>query len=322
MRHRIALLILLLSWLLCYEGRGLPVQGDKPIDWKFIFTTKRIKHYYDPASVSQNNGIGRMRVKQEYEPTDSRDWDNFVRGVTENRRNAGHDVTGYDLFDHTVSVFEFDCSDMNLRMPELIDYDSKGRVLSKMEFKDTSWLVSTGPEGSEYLMPLFSIACGIKPDQINKCAKPADCLGEDCKTNKANGLAYTVPKLRVQLLDKDTGKPVAMQKVAIGYIWEWLQEPKLVDSVLGWTSESYTTSCMTNKDGMVEADEFTVVPRGSYKSNTAKEQPRFKQLDVSYEINTENVFHSCYQSNFIYKAELEKCKAAGNCTFVFKVSCK
>src|SRR5882724_11766746 len=179
MRHRISFLVALLVCLLSYEGRGLPAQSDKSIDWKYVFTIRRVKHYYDPASVSRSKGIGSVRVKQVYEPTDSSDWDNSVRGITENRRRAGYDVKGYESYDHSVSVFEFDCSELKIRTPEFVDYDSKDHVLGKMVIADPSWLVASAPAGTEYLMPLFSIACGIKPDQINKCAKPTEnCTSE------------------------------------------------------------------------------------------------------------------------------------------------
>jgi len=141
------------------------------------------------------------------------------------------------------------------------------------------------------------------------------------------GKRYLVPKLRITVIDKNTGKPAAGAKMGIGYGFKWLEYPYYPEDEhpFGvWTEGRYVThDCFANEDGVIEADAFTVEPHGYYKGKYAiGRTPRFTTVSIGYQLPyVVSTTKHCSTGTDITRAQLEKCRRKGLCEFTIRDGC-
>lgn len=115
-------------------------------------------------------------------------------------------------------------------------------------------------------------ACGVVEEGYGRPQKPPVVYGKP----------YIVPKFRLQITDKQTGRPIAEREVIVRYVWRWFEYP-YPERPLGVWSDTYDlVKCTTGYQGEVEMSEFRVVPSGWYKGGMLMgRDPEFTHLDVS-----------------------------------------
>jgi len=151
------------------------------------------------------------------------------------------------------------------------------------------------------------------------CGPPAeDCLGADCRRGEPVifGKPYVAPRLSLRVVGEEDGRPLPGIKLAVRYVWEWLEYPYPERPFGVWSEGSYSSPCVTGEDGSAAAAEFRVVPRGWYKgAHAAGRRPRFVRVDVTL------VLPKCLTSRSYGRRELDRCRRRGDCELTLKVSC-
>jgi hypothetical protein len=77
------------------------------------------------------------------------------------------------------------------------------------------------------------------------------------------GKPYVVPELHLQF--EEGGQVVRPNKVAVFYMWNWLEYPYPEHPFGAWSSARDTFECDVNKSGKLTVPSFTVKPRGWYR---------------------------------------------------------
>lgn len=115
-------------------------------------------------------------------------------------------------------------------------------------------------------------ACGDREPGYGRSNKPPVITGKP----------YTVPELRLQFTDAQTGAPIGKREVIVRYVWRWFEYP-YPERVLGvWSDDYDLVRCTATKDGIVQLTEFKVIPIGWYKGKMLMgRKPEFTHIDVS-----------------------------------------
>ena len=115
-------------------------------------------------------------------------------------------------------------------------------------------------------------ACGEREQGYGRSKNPPVISGEP----------YTVPKLRLQIIDAQTGVQIGEREVIVRYVWRWFEYP-YPERPLGVWSDAYDlVRCTAGKDGLVPLSEFKVIPGGWYNGKMLMgRKPEFTHLDVS-----------------------------------------
>ena len=115
-------------------------------------------------------------------------------------------------------------------------------------------------------------ACGEREQGYGRSKNPPVISGEP----------YTVPKLRLQIIDAQTGVQIGEREVIVRYVWRWFEYP-YPERPLGVWSDAYDlVRCTAGKDGLVPLSEFKVIPDGWYNGKMLMgRKPEFTHLDVS-----------------------------------------
>ena len=162
--------------------------------------------------------------------------------------------------------------------------------------------------------------------KTNFCAPPEEiCQGVGCEKRVPVifGKPYLVPRLKIQLFDKNTNKPASGARITLNYIWQWLEYP-YTEAPFGSLSEaSYSTTCSANEEGVIEVAEFKVEPHGWYKGiYSIGHKPKFLNVTVGYELPyVRSSEKHCYTYTEISRAQLDRCRRSGRCEFPIKDGC-
>jgi hypothetical protein len=82
-----------------------------------------------------------------------------------------------------------------------------------------------------FLIPVLAILpidVVAQTTQGNRCVNPEEiCMGEGCNKRVAVifGKSYSVPQLKITLIDKNTNKPATGAKMLVHYGFKWLEYP-------------------------------------------------------------------------------------------------
>ena len=130
------------------------------------------------------------------------------------------------------------------------------------------------------------------------------------------GKPYIAPKLKLRVVDENTNQPLIGIEITVLYVWEWLEYPYPERPFGVWSEEKYSSLCVTNKEGIVEVDEFKVLPQGWYKGiHSIGRKPRFTHMEVSMALT------KCFTSESLKRGELDKNKRSDNREITLKTSC-
>ena len=150
-------------------------------------------------------------------------------------------------------------------------------------------------------------------------------MGSECERGAPVifGTPYLAPKLKVRLLDENTNKPLVGSRITLNYVWGWLEYPYQEAPFGAWSEENYSTTCYSDKEGVIEVGEFKVEPHGWYKGiYSVGHNPKFLNVSVGYELPyVRNSEKKCYTYAEITRSELDGCKRSGNCEFTIKDAC-
>ena len=180
------------------------------------------------------------------------------------------------------------------------------------------------------ILLLLPIAARAQTTRNNRCVNAEEtCVGEGCTKRVAVifGKAYLVPKLKIRLIDKNTGKPAAGAKMSVGYNFRWLEYPYYPkdEHPLGvWTDAAYATDeCFADDEGVIEVDAFKVEPHGYYKGiHSVGKTPKFTTVSIRYDLPyVGSSTKHCATSTDFTRSQLEKCRRKGLCEFTIRDGC-
>ncbi len=162
--------------------------------------------------------------------------------------------------------------------------------------------------------------------QANVCDPPEEtCMGDGCEKRVPVifGKPYLVPRLRIQLFDKNMGKPAAGVGITLNYTWNWLEYPYNEAPFGAWSEANYSTTCSANKDGVIEVGEFKVEPHGWYKGvYSVGRKPRFLSVTAGYDLPcVGSKEKKCHTYTEISRSRLDKCRRSGRCEFPITDGC-
>jgi len=102
-------------------------------EWKHILTSGNFFLLYHPKRLTRTRSrTVKVWVKKIPTFTGFED-DKARKEYVETRKKNGLNVTGYEKWSHTLTLYELKCSERKLRYLSTIDYDDDGKVLDSSE---------------------------------------------------------------------------------------------------------------------------------------------------------------------------------------------
>jgi hypothetical protein len=78
------------------------------------------------------------------------------------------------------------------------------------------------------------------------------------------GAKYSVPAMRIRLLDGVSGQPLDPKAITLNFSWEWLEYPYSEHAWGAWSEAADRLECALDSDGWLEVPPHEVEPRGWY----------------------------------------------------------
>jgi len=136
--------------------------------WLYVGTTEKENYYIDTTTIEKTPEKRGARIWVKTEPAEG-----FLSFIREEKKelnkkfihldrqgNEMWDYLGYDYYDHTLTLYQIDCTSRRIKAFSVIDYDFNGNVLrSESQENGYSW---------EYVVPgsigekLYYTLCGKK----------------------------------------------------------------------------------------------------------------------------------------------------------------
>ena len=153
------------------------------------------------------------------------------------------------------------------------------------------------------------------PGPQKTCGEREQGFGRSQNPPVINGKPYTVPELRLQIIDDQTDRPIGNREVIVRYVWRWFEYP-YPERLLGVWSDAFDfVRCTSSKDGLVLLSEFKVTPLGWFKGKMLMgRKPEFTHLDVSVHLE-EQITHVR-----VTKDELERYRSSNSNPIPLRVS--
>ena len=99
------------------------------------------------------------------------------------------------------------------------------------------------------------------------------------------GKEYKVPDLKIQVLDKVSGRLLTPKAIDVFYIWDWFEYPATDHPFGTWDQSSEIIHCADYQNGDIIIPAYTVKPRGWYNGVYARlpwpKKPQFKHLEIN-----------------------------------------
>lgn len=98
------------------------------------------------------------------------------------------------------------------------------------------------------------------------------------------GKAYSVPEMRIRVLDGSTGQPLRPKSLTLNYGWRWLEYPYSEHAWGVWSNSSDSASCQPDESGWLDVPPHEVHPRGWYDGKYTRfplpRKPSFTEVEV------------------------------------------
>ncbi len=93
------------------------------------------------------------------------------------------------------------------------------------------------------------------------------------------GESVAVPEMRIELLDKETGKKIGSDDVRVIYTWRWYEPPDAKHPNGSWTETGDSLACRMDSGGEIRAGAHVVRPRGWYDGEFMR-KPEFTGITI------------------------------------------